>query len=194
MRVFFRDLGDNLSGAWAVMRGRPEGLARLDLSVEGFWRSFGAIVLVLPFAVLAWLSQSMFPPAPGESPAELTGAAITLQGIGLLVDWLAFPLVFAVLARPVGLSGRYVPFIVTRNWATVLISAGVAAVHALHLLGLLSSDLVPLLLLVAFGVNLRFAYVIARIALQAPISLALPIVVFDLVLSLTIWAAINRFA
>ncbi len=194
MRGLFPNLGDNLSGAWAIMRGRPEGLGRLDLSVEGFWRSFGAIVLVLPFAVLAWLSQSLFPPAPGELPADVTRAGMLLQGIGLLVDWLAFPIVFAVLARPVGLSGRYVPFIVARNWATVLISAGVAAIHALHLLRLLSSDLVPLLLLVAFGINLRFAYVVARTTLQAPISLALPIVIFDFLLSLTIWAAIDRFA
>ena len=52
-----RYIGENLAGAWAVMRGRREGLARLDLSIEGFWRSFAAIVLLIPFAFLAWLSQ-----------------------------------------------------------------------------------------------------------------------------------------
>ena len=41
-------LRDNLAGAWQVMLGRPEGLNRLDTSLEGFWRSFAAIVLVVP--------------------------------------------------------------------------------------------------------------------------------------------------
>ena len=187
-------LRDNLSGAWAVMRGRPEGMEKLDLSVEGFWRSFSAIFIILPFAAVASLSQARLPSAEGEGGAVLTGGAAAVQALGLLVDWLAFPLLFAVLARSLGLSGRYLPFIVARNWAAVLIAAIVAAIHALHLVGVLPAQFVSLLLLVAIGVALRFSYVIARVALGAPGIVVLPIIVFDFLLSLTIWAAIDRIA
>ncbi len=99
----------------------------------------------------------------GVPDAPITGATLALNGIALLVDWFAFPLVFAVIARPFGLGSRYVPFIVTRNWASVIIGAMVAVVHALHLVGVLPTALLPYALLVAIAVSLRFSYLIARI-------------------------------
>jgi len=194
MSGFVGHLGNNLSGAWAIMRGQPEGLSRLDLSLDGFWRSFGAIVLLAPFAMLALLSQRRLAAAAGEATVATSSAGLGLEAIGLLLDWLAFPLVFALLARPLGLSGRYVAFIVARNWGAVLISAMVAVVHAAHLTGLLPSQFAPSLLFIAVGFALRFSYVITRTALGVPFGVALPIVALDFLLSLTIWASIDRFA
>jgi hypothetical protein len=45
---------------------------------------------------------------------------------------------------------------------------------------------------VAIAVSLRFAYVIARTTLVVSIGVALPIVVLDFLLSLTIWSAFER--
>ncbi len=184
---------ENLAGALEVMLGRPEGLARLDTSIDGFWRSFGAIVLVAPFAFVAILSQQPLTGEPGAAPIPLTGARLSLDGIALLVDWFAFPLVFAVLARPFGLGSHYVPFIVTRNWGSVIIGAMVAVVHALHLVGILPTAVLPYALLVAIAVSLRFSYVIARTTLVVSMAVALPIVILDLMLSLTIWSVFERF-
>ena len=192
MNPLFSTVGDNLSGAWAIMRGRSDGLARLDVSVEGFWRSFGAIILVAPFAALAMLSQSTLSPAAGNPPATNAGGAVGIQGFGLLLDWIAFPLVFAVLARTLGLGARYVPFIVARNWGAVLVAAMLAILHALQLLGLLPAQIASFLLLVAIGVALRFSYMIARITLGVGLAIALPIVALDFLLSLTIWAFVDR--
>ena len=50
-------LRDNLAGAWQVMLGRPDGLDRLDTSLEGFWRSFAAFALVVPFASVSLISE-----------------------------------------------------------------------------------------------------------------------------------------
>ena len=183
------DLASNLAGAWAIMRGRADGLTRLDLSLEGFWRSFAAIVLLAPFAVLALISQQRLAAAAGEDPA--TGG-LGLEAVALLVDWLAFPLVFAILARPLGVGGRYVPFIVARNWASVIIAAMVAVVHGAHVLALVPSQFAPVLLFVAVAVALRFSYVIARTTLGVPVAVAIPIVVLDLLISLTVWATLDR--
>ena len=143
-------LRENLTGAWQVMLGRPDGLSRLDTSLEGFWRSFAAVILVVPFAVLAVSSDAM-------------------------------------------LSSRYVPFIVTRNWAAVIIGAMVGMVPALHIVGIIPTALVPVFVLIAIAVALRFSYVVARITLAVSMGMALPIVLLELLLSLTIWSIFEGF-
>lgn len=186
-------LRENLAGAWQVMLGRPDGLNRLDTSLEGFWRSFAAVILMAPFALLALLSQRPLAAESGLTLHPLTGSALAIQGIALISDWFAFPIVFAVIAPPFGLGSRYVPFIVTRNWASVIIGAMVGVVHGLHLVGVFPTALVPYLLLVAVAVALRFSYVIARLTLAVSMGMALPIVLLDLLISLTIWSVFDRF-
>ena len=186
-------LRENLTGAWQVMLGRPDGLSRLDTSLEGFWRSFAAVILVVPFAVLAVSSDAMLSAAEGLDVPPMTGRTFTLQGIAILCDWFAFPLVFAIIAPPFGLSSRYVPFIVTRNWAAVIIGAMVGVIPALHIVGIIPTALVPVFLLIAIAVALRFSYVVARITLAVSMGMALPIVLLELLLSLTIWSIFDGF-
>jgi hypothetical protein len=187
----FSNIRSSLAGAWEVMLGRPEGLKLLDTSLEGFWRSFMAIFLIAPFALVAFLSQRRLA-VDGTETEPLTASTLLLESIALLIDWFAFPLVFALLARPFGLASHYVPFIVTRNWAAVIIAAIVAAAHALHIVGILPSAAAPYVLLVALAVALRFSYIVARITLAVSMAMALPIVALDFLLSLTIWSAFER--
>lgn len=189
----FAAIRENLAGAWQLMLGRPEGLNRLDTSLEGFWRSFAAVVLIVPFALLAFQSQGLLAAEAGASVQPATGSGLALQGIALLADWFAFPIVFAAIAKPFGLGSRYVPFIVARNWASVIMTAMIGAAHALHLVGAMSAVVTPFVLIVVFVVTLRFAYVIARIALAVSMGMALPIVMLDLLISLTLWSAFDRY-
>jgi hypothetical protein len=183
---------ENLAGAWAVMTGRPAGLARLDTSIEGFWRSFAVIVLIAPFIVLALMSERRLVAATATEGTEPAGGSYVLDAISVLVDWVAFPLLFALLARPLALSSRYVPFIVARNWSSVVISAFVSVAHAAHLLGVLPSEFAPIFTLILIAIALRFSYVIARVALGVGVAMAIAIVAFDLLLSMTIWSAFSR--
>jgi hypothetical protein len=127
-----------------------------------------------------------------EAIAEATGQSYVLDTVSVLVDWVAFPLLFALIARPLGLSSRYVPFIVARNWSSVIISAFVSVAHAAHLTGLLSSEFAPIFTLILIAVALRFSYIVARIALGVGMAMAIAIVAFDLLLSMTIWSAFSR--
>src|SRR5690606_31655597 len=45
-----------LTGVWQMMLGRSEGLSLLDLSVDGFWNSFYAIMVALPALVVGWVA------------------------------------------------------------------------------------------------------------------------------------------
>jgi hypothetical protein len=185
---------ENLAGAWQVMLGRPEGLNRLDTSLEGFWRSFAAVILVVPFAVLAMLRQEPLAALAGAAPHPLTGRDLVLWGLALLLDWIAFPIVFALIAPPFGLGSRYVPFIVARNWASVIFGAMMGAAHALHLVGVFPTVVAQYVLFAAIAVALRFLYVIVRLTLAVPMSVALPIVMLDFLISLTVGLAFNRVA
>lgn len=184
-------VSNNLAGAWRLMLGRPEGLNRLDTSLEGFWRSFGAIVLIAPFALVTLLGQQLAIPDAAEPAPQLTGGWFVAKAFTLLVEWFAFPLVFALVARPFGLGSRYVPFIVARNWASVIIGAMVGAMNALQLL-LLPPAAMPYVLIAAIAIVLRFSYVVARLALAVSAGMAIPIVVLDLLLSLVILSAFER--
>jgi hypothetical protein len=85
-----------------------------------------------------------------------------------------------------------VPFIVVRNWSAAIVTALVGIIHAAHIAGLLPAGVVPFLLIGAVAVALRFAYMVARIALDTTARLAIPIVVLDVLISLTIWTALDR--
>jgi hypothetical protein len=189
----FAKLSDNLAGAWQVMLGRAEGLNRLDLSIEGFWRSFAAIALIAPLAALGFISQAKLAESVADQSVEVAGGGFAPEVAALLADWVTFPLVFAVIAGPLGVGARYVPFIVARNWGAVIIAALVSIIHAAHIVGLLPSALTSFLLLAAVAVALRFSYVIARTALAAPVTVALPVVLLDFLISLTLWSAVDRF-
>ncbi len=183
---------ESLAGAWLVMRGRPEGLKRLDLSLDGFWRSFAALALIVPFALLGSISQRRLMQTAGDAPEAVGAGGPGAEALALAADWFLFPLIFALVARPLGLGSRYVPFIVARNWGAVLVAAMVAVIHAAHVAGLLPSQIMPMLLIVAIAIALRFAYLIARTALAVSLRLALPIVILDLLISLTVWSAFDR--
>jgi hypothetical protein len=179
---------NHLAAASSLMLGRADGMSRLDVSLEGFWRSFAAVVLVVPFALLALLSQRRLLGPEAGPPA------IGSEMLALLVDWVAFPIVFAAIARPLGLGRRYVPYIVARNWAAVVITALVSVIHALHVVGILPSQFLGVVLIAAIGISLRFSYMVARIVLDAPMGVALPLVLLDFLMSLVIWTLYDRLA
>ena len=177
-----------LDGSWLLLRNRPEGMTFFDQSIHGFWRSFQVIFLLVPVFLLAGLSEqrlyfaeNMYHPEGFPSRAFWTA-----QAFGLGVDWVALPIILAALAAPIGISHRYVPFIVVRNWTSVLASIPFMINYMLFLLGIIPPGIAVLFSLTCVLVVLWYRYLVARIALQATISLAVGIVVLDILLSLVI--------
>jgi hypothetical protein len=186
--------GSNLVGGWHVMWGQPKGMDRLDVSLEGFWRSFGAVVFVVPSLVIAILLQRSTLAGSGEPVAQLAPADLSANAVGLLLDWITFPILFALLAKPLGVAAGYVPFIVARNWAAVSVAAIGTLLNAVGALPFAPVALTSALLVMALGLTLWFSYNVARTALRAPIGLAIPIVVLDFLLSFTIWSLVAPLA
>src|SRR5690606_37691293 len=106
------------SGVWRLMMGKPDGLRMLDLSVDGFWNSFFAIVVALPALVVGWVGIA------NEMAGTLHfGLRLSLLMRFALADigaWIVPLLLFAVAVRPVGLADRFVHYVVASNWASAL--------------------------------------------------------------------------
>jgi len=177
-----------LDGSWLLLRSRPEGQAYFDQSLPGFWRSFQVIFLLIPLFLLNGLFEKQFYIAENMfHPEGFPDRAFwTAQFFGHGVNWIAMPVILALIAAPIGISQRYVPFIVVRNWTSLLTAVPYMITYILFLLGIISPGIAILLSLTSLLAILWYHFLIARIVLQASISLAIGIVVLDILLSLVI--------
>lgn len=133
-------------GAFRLARLDPRGLEQLDLSVEGFWRSFTGPVLALPVYLLVVAA-----PIGGGGP--LLPAAL-----GYLAAVVVSPLMALVLARLFDLGHRYVALIVALNWSVVVQALWFAACTVVALV-LPDSQTTPLLLAATVTAILYQGYV-----------------------------------
>ena len=169
----------SVQAAWLLARGDKAALAQFDLTVEGFWKSFAAALLVAPAYVLVLLDQYRVTGWP-EHP---WGTALA-EAVSFTIGWLAFPLAAIPLTRLLGLSARYVPLIVANNWLAVI---QVALYTAVVVLGaLLPAELRTLALFTATIMVLAYQWFVIRTALATTGLTAFGLVVIDVLLSITV--------
>lgn len=110
------DIQTYLAGVWKLMNGRAEGLRQLDLTVDGFWNSFFAILVALPALGVGWVSFAN--ELAGSDPFAYRLWILAKLAVVDLVSWVGPIILFALVARPVGLIDRFVPYVVASNWAS----------------------------------------------------------------------------
>jgi hypothetical protein len=172
-----------LYGAYRLAWFNVSGMTYFDLTVEGFWHSFFAAVLVAPaYAVLVGLRLSV---------AEVNIALVFLtETIGYVLAWCAFPAVALVLTRLLGLDRNYVALIVAHNWSAVLQMAAFVAVVLVG--GILPAALGTLLVALTTLAILVYQWFVIRTALQTSGGVALMLLLVDLVITSLISAAADR--
>ena len=181
----------SLTGAWELFLDRPGAMRLFDVSIDGFWRSFAAVLLVIPSYAFAVLADRQIAAMDPSAPVQGGGAFIAESIFGLGLDWIALPVILALLARPLGITSRYTSFVVARNWGAVLGALPFGVIGLLSVLGLVGGELASLLMFAALIVLLRYNYLIARRSLDASLGFAIAIVILDFVVSLTIALALD---
>jgi hypothetical protein len=163
-----------------------------DISADGFWRSFGAILLVAPAYGLTALAERQAMLSDAIAADDLSDAAFVIgKGLALCLDWVTLPILLALVARPLGFGRLYSGYIVARNWASVLAVAPFGLVALAYLIGFFSPGFADFLMVALLIVVLRYNYIIARRALDASPGFAGGLVVADFLLSLIIAGTIN---
>jgi hypothetical protein len=174
-----------LYGAYRLAWFDPSGMANFNLTVEGFWRSFFAAVLVAPaYAILVAVQLSA-----GAEDFNLALVFLT-EGVGYVLAWCAFPLVAVVLTRLLGLDRNYVALIVAVNWSAVLQTGAFLAVL---LLGLILPDgLGTLIVTLTTLAILIYQWFVIRTSLGTTGGIALMLLLVDLVITTMINAGADR--
>ncbi|MBB3996471.1 hypothetical protein [Aureimonas pseudogalii] len=161
------------TGAARLMRGHRDGLDRLDLSADGFWRSFAALVVALPPTMLSWLEFERVERA-GLHAGRSEMATYSAHALADLTAWLLPILVMTVAARRLGLSKKIVAFVVATNWGGALLT-WLFAPYFLLLMAVGPSEamqLVGLLISIA-SIVLTVRLIAAATAIDIPLSIAI---------------------
>lgn len=158
-----QELSRSLNGAMQLARGDRAGIAQFNATLEGFWNSVTAAVIVLPgHAFIIWLSYRA---VPGDAS---DGRILLAEGIAYVIQWTALQLALFYYCQLIGRGDRFFAAAVSLNWADVPLMVVGVGITILILAGL------P----VGFGmfllVALPLAYLlfVAKTALQSSIMAA----------------------
>jgi hypothetical protein len=182
----------SLRGTAALINRPQEALKAFDCSESGFWHSFGAIVLTLPAYVVALAAERhrLGLALPGRSLVD-DGVLAGLTALAHVAAFLALPVAMIFVARSLGLSKRYVPFVIVTNWVSVVAATVLSVPLILSLIGWATPGL-AILFSLGFGIIvLKLQWCAAKISLEVSNGLAVAIVGLGLTLNLGTWAALR---
>lgn len=186
-----REVRDAAIGCWSLVMGRELGLARFNLTMDGFWRSFQwAPILAILDAIDGYYGRGL----PGqEVPADTSALAILVgNGLASFLTFVIFPIVVALLARVMHLGRAYLPYIIVRNWLIVFRGVVAYLLDALATFGLLPDQLYYLTALILVIVTLSAGTVVARQVLKVSLSLSFGFAFLDFLLALVFGEAAVR--
>jgi len=171
-----------LAGCLRLARGDRGGLACFDRSLDGFWRSFRAAVISYPlYLMLLAMRVSV-----AEWQQSGGWRIVTVETIGYVVAWVAFPLLMLSVVRWIGRAHRFFDFMVAYNWCQVPQSALFVLVGLVSAGGVLSAQASEAMDMAAAIATLLYEWFIARVALDTTGLVAVFVVLLDLVLGVFI--------
>ena len=171
-----------LAGTLRLVVGDRGGLACFDCSLDGFWRSFRAAVICYPlYLVLLAMRITL-------AEWERSGGwhIVTVETIGYVIAWVAFPLLMLNVTRVIGKAHRFFDFMVPYNWCQVPQSALLVLVGIESETGILGAQASETIDVVAAIATLVYEWYVARIALETTGSAAAFVVLVDLVLGVAL--------
>lgn len=171
----------SIFGAWRLAMFDKSAMTWFDLGVSGFWRSFAVALLVAPIYFLTILVPIENPQT--EQPIEV-GFAVNLAIY--VLTWIVFPVVMIFIARILGLSRCYVPFIVAHNWSQIIIVLAQLPINLVRISGVFDQQAAVLAGMVVFFAILAYNWFIARTALRATAGVAAGVVVIDLLIEILV--------
>ena len=178
-----KEIAQGLFGAWRLLRLDSGAMALFDRSVEGFWKSFYAAVLVAPgYLILVMIHLSNM--EPGSGPLRI----LVIQSLAYVISWIAFPLVMYYVAEGIGRGSDYIAFIVAFNWAKVVQMGIYLPVSLLAVSDMMPAETAGFLTVLTSILILAYEWFITRTALGVTGLGAAGIVVLDLILGILVTA------
>ena len=176
----------SIHGAWRIALLDRDALLYFNLTINGFWRSFVALGIVLPLYLAFLIAGHGKSPGPGlaSGPVPALEWYVVLKMATFSTTWLLFPLIMVPISRLLDLSATYVQYIIVWNWANVLAMAVVLPAVLLFLSGVLSGQLGAMIPMAAQITMLFYGYMVARTGLLCKPVTAVGIVALDFLMTL----------
>lgn len=172
MRLAADDVTRSLGASWRLMSAGAQALPDLDLSREGFWRSYLALVLTVPAMIAALAAERVLAGlsnATGLFDAPLLLAAVVAAE---LLAILAIPALLVGLAPTLLHSPRFTSFIIAWNWAGIVSASLMAVPAAVFALGWSNPGIATIQSVAFASIVLRLRYCVARAAFGAESGVA----------------------
>lgn len=176
------EIARSLQGAFRLAARDRSGLDWFDATVTGFWRSFAAAFIALPF----YFAFLMAPPPPetGAPPIVVGSTAyIVVQLIAYACGWLAFPLAMTTVTRLIGREHNFLRHIVANNWCTTIPYGIYGVLALLGASGTLPGGLVQFLTLLVVLWTMWLHWFVAREGLEVTGMTAAGVVALDVLIS-----------
>ncbi len=162
MRLAADDVARSLRGSWHLMTRGAEALPELDLTRDGFWRSFLAFALMLP-ATIAILAAVRLTAGLPNSAGLFTAPALALSVIAALaLTILAVPTLLIALRPELAQTPRFTSFVIAWNWAGIVSASLMAIPAAVFAIGWAPPALAIVQSLFFAVIVLRLRYCVAR--------------------------------
>ncbi len=166
------EVRQGLHGAWRLAHGELQAMQRFDVTADGFYRSFGVWIFVIPIQVLLVLAIA--------EPGEQDGLALAaVEVVLILAAWLIYATASALLLHQAGRGQGFAGFMIAYNWAQLLLTLVVVPIFLLLVLGGLTTGLAALIYWLLQLLIVIYVSVIARAATGAGISLCLALALLD---------------
>ena len=180
--IFLTEAVSALNGSFLLAMRRADGFERFNLTAEGFWRSFAAVIVIAPLYLYADRVNTLYPD-PGAAPADFNPA---LSLITLAVEWIAWPVAVALLTYKTRFSGHFVRYITVYNWSSIPVFVVMMVPVVALDMGLIDTAQAAAAGAVLLIVALWYRWQVARMALEVPGLVAVGLVAGDVGLSLLI--------
>ncbi|CAH1697191.1 conserved membrane hypothetical protein [Hyphomicrobiales bacterium] len=183
MRLAAEDIARSLRGSWHLMTRGTEALRELDLSRDGFWRSYIAFALMLP-ATIAILAAARQMAGLPNSAGLFTAPALVLAVVGALCAVIiAVPALLFALRPALAQAPHFTSFVIAWNWAGIVSASLMAVPAAVFALGWSTPQLALVQSAFFATIVLRLRYCVARAAFGPEgRAIALPLIAASIVL------------
>ena len=186
------EITNAIAGSILLARRDLGGYRYFDLSLGGFWRSFLAYFLIVPFYLAIANAERGLAADLGEAGSREIDNIMLIRCLVLAAEWIIFPVAMIWVCRMLNLGHRYVQFIVAYNWSSVPAVAFLTPPFLLYQLGIIGAGGTVLTYFVLTGAVIYYRWFVARTALDTTPMNATGIVAFDFVLGLVIGSGVIR--
>ncbi|MEM0898913.1 MAG: hypothetical protein AAGI92_03065 [Pseudomonadota bacterium] len=167
-----------------MLKGRADANDDMDISSDGFWKSFWAIAFSIPAMLFMWSMGARSDQHPIEG-ASLTQRLTTeaILDVGL---WVLVAAIFTLALPKFGLGARTANFIIARNWTTLFFNYVLAVAFLPGLATGPDNDLIGILVLICFVLIVAGYMRITYQSLQVSFGTAALIVGAEIFASITL--------